>query len=222
MAARYRGESITDHSTAARFGHTLPAVGPCNDGAVADRQSKTLRDMALSMGVLAVVALVLLGMYGWVSFSPAGPTDGQVLATDVDGGLQRAAPLVDFPIVIPAELPAGWTPSSFSFTEAATATAAQPAAVRGGWLTQEGRFITFVQSDGATAQVLTAELGGANPPTGTVQAGDDEWTTTTGRRSEQAWVRTVDGVTFLITGTASEQDFSLLAAAVAAGTTTDG
>ena len=40
---------------------------------------------------------------------------------------------------------------------------------------------------------------------------------TDGRRSEAAWVRTDGDVTFLITGTASPEDFTTLAAAVAAG-----
>ena len=48
----------------------------CHDGRVADRRPKTLRDMALSLGLLAVVALVLVGMYGSVSFSPGRATDG--------------------------------------------------------------------------------------------------------------------------------------------------
>ena len=171
--------------------------------------------MALSAGLIAVITLVLVGMYGGVSFSPAGPTDGQVIATDVTGGLQKAQPLVGFPVVIPTGLPAGWTPNSFSFT-ARPGSTAQPPAARAGWLTSEGRFVTLVQSGGAVADVLTAELGAVAPPRGTVQAGGQEWTVTTGRRSEQAWVRTAADVTYLITGSASPDDFRILAAQVRA------
>ena len=169
--------------------------------------------MALSVGILAIITLVLVGMYGGVSFSPGGPADGQVIATDVTGGLQKAAPLVGFPVVIPAGLPDGWTPNSFSFT-AAPGSAAQPAAARAGWLTPQGRFITLVQSGGAVTDVLTAELGAAAPPNGTVQVGGQQWTVTTGRRSEQAWVRTAGGVSYLITGSASADDFRALAAQI--------
>ena len=175
--------------------------------------------MAWSVGLLAVVALLLYGMYGGVSFSPVSPTDGQTPSADVTGGLQRAAPLVGFSVVIPAGLPADWTASSFSFTEQTAATVAQPAAARGGWLTPAGRFITVVQSDGQTADVLTAELGAAGRPTGTETVDGTEWTVTNGRRSEAAWVRTDGDVTFLITGTAAPEDFTSLARAVAAGTT---
>ncbi len=169
------------------------------------------------MVVLAVVALVLVGMYGGVSFSPGQATDGQAPTADVTGGLQRAAPLMGFPVVIPGDLPTTWNPSSFSFTDKASATADKPPAVRAGWLTEQGRFITVVQSDGVVADVLAAELGTVAPPTGTEQVGPAEWTVTSGRREEAAWLRTDGDVTFLITGTASPEDFRTLALAVAAG-----
>jgi roadblock/LC7 domain-containing protein len=169
--------------------------------------------MALSVGLLAVITLVLVGMYGGVSFSPGGPADGQVITADVTGGLQKAEPLVGFPVVIPASLPSNWTPNSFTFTEK-PGTTGQPPAARAGWLTPEGRFVTLVQSSGAVTDVLTSELGAAAPATGTVQAGGQTWTTTTGRRSEQAWFRTVGDVTYLITGSAPADDFSTLAAQV--------
>jgi hypothetical protein len=176
-----------------------------------------LRDITISMVLLAVVALVLVGMYGGVSFSPGRATDGQTPTADITGGLQRAAPLMGFPVVIPAGLPGTWTPSSFSFTDQTAATTAQPPAVRAGWLTDQGRFITVIQSDGVVADILAAELGTVAPPTGTEQVGAAEWTVTSGRRSEAAWLRTVGDVTFLITGTASPEDFRTLAVAVAAG-----
>ena len=193
----------------------------CNHGDVADRRPKTLRDMALSLGLLAVVSLVLYGMYGQVSFSPGGATEGQAPTADVTGGLERAAPLVGFPVVVPGPLPDGWNANSFSFTEE-PGSPAQPPTVRAGWLTPQGRFITVVQSDGATAEVLVAELGEAQRPTGTEQIGAEVWTVTSGRRDEVAWVRTEDAVTYLITGSASPEDFRKVATAVAAGTTVTG
>jgi len=167
------------------------------------------------MILLAVVALVLVGMYGGVSFSPGQPTDGQTQTADITGGLQRAEPLVGFDVVIPADLPADWTPSSFSFTEQPGTEAAPPAA-RAGWLTEEGRFITLIQSSGAVADVQRAELGSANPETATEQAGGATWSVTAGRRAEVAWIRTAGDVVYLITGTASPDDFRTLAGAAGA------
>ena len=43
--------------------------------------------------------------------------------------------------------------------------------MRAGWLTDQGRFITLVQSSGAAADVLVAEFGAAGPPTGTEPVG---------------------------------------------------
>lgn len=177
--------------------------------------------MALSLGLLAVVVLVLYGMYGGVSFAPGGATEGQAPTADVTGGLQRAAPLVGFPVVVPAALPDGWNANSFSFTEK-PGSLTQPPTVRAGWLTPQGRFITVAQSNGATAAVLAAELGAAGKPTGTEKVGDTEWTVTTGRRSEVAWVRTEDDVNVVITGSAAPEDFRTLATAFAAGTTVSG
>ena len=76
-----RGARAPTREKRIRFGHIRHAAdrlsttagragAPCNDGRVADRRPKTLRDMALSLILLAVVALVLVGMYGGVSFSP--------------------------------------------------------------------------------------------------------------------------------------------------------
>jgi len=194
---------------------------------VADRRQKTLRDMALSLGLVAVVALILVGMYGGISFSPGQATDGQTPTADVTGGFQRAEPLVGFTVVIPPGLPADWHPNSFSFTDPATgegpgATTGGPPAVRGGWLTPDGRYITLVESSGPVPKVLDAELGGEGTRTasGTEQVGDAEWTVTTGRRGEAAWFRTDGtdgGVTFLITGTATPDDFRTLAQATQPG-----
>ncbi len=178
--------------------------------------------MAISMGLIAVVALLLYGMYGGVSFSPGQAIDGPAPTADVTGGLTRAAPLVGFPVVIPAGLPAGWNPNSFSFVDKSAASTTAPAVVRAGWLTTEGRFISLAQSDGAVADLLDSELGAVAPPNGTTMAGGVEWTTTTGRRQEAAWVRTVGDVTFLITGSASPDDFQTLAAAAATGSVVPG
>ena len=181
---------------------------------VADRRSKTLRDMALSMGFIAVVALVLYGMYGMITFSPGAATDGQTPTADVTGGFERAEPLVGFTVLVPADLPETWTANSFSFTDKSAASTEKPAAVRGGWLTEQGKFITVVESNGAVTDVLNAELGAAGSAAGTERVGDADWTVTTGRRGEAAWFHTADGVTYLITGSAPAEAFVTLAKAL--------
>lgn len=184
---------------------------------VAVTRAKTLSSMAIAAAVLGLIAFGLMFLYGNASFAPAGPSDGQAPTADVDGGLTRAAPLVGFPVVIPTGVPDDWHPNSFSFTAAPGSTEA-PAAVRAGWLTEQGRFLTAVQSSGALEDVQQAELGDVGPATGKVDVGGVTWTEVPGRRSEVAWVRTAGDVTYLITGSASPEDFQKLAAALAAGT----
>lgn len=184
---------------------------------VAVTRAKTLSSMAIAAAVLGLVAFGLMFLYGNASFAPAGPSDGQAPTADVDGGLTRAAPLVGFPVVIPTGVPDEWHPNSFSFT-AAPGTSAAPAAVRAGWLTEQGRFLTAVQSSGALPDVQQAELGQVGPATGQVDVDGVTWTEVPGRRTEVAWVRTVGDVTYLITGSASTDDFRTLAAGLAAGT----
>ena len=174
----------------------------------------------MSMGLLALVALVVVGVYGMVNFSPGRPSDGATPTADVMGGFDRAAPLVGFDVVYPTGIPESWHANSFSFTDPAT-TQGQPAAVRGGWLTAAGRFITLIESDGEIADVLRIELGAATPATGTQDVDGTEWTVTTGRRGEAAWFRTEGPaggkVTHLITGSASQDDFTILARGVDRG-----
>ncbi len=178
---------------------------------------KTLSSMAVAAAVLGLIAFGLMFLYGNASFAPAGPSDGQAPTADVDGGLTRAAPLVGFPVLIPAGLPDGWHPNSFSFT-AAPGTKDAPPAVRAGWLTEQGRFVTVVQSNGRLEDVQQAELGEVTTATGQVDVDGVTWTEVPGRRTEAAWVRTAGDVSYLITGSASPDDFRKLAAAVAGGT----
>lgn len=190
--------------------------GAWDDGGVAVTRPKTLSSMAIAAAVLGLIAFGLMFMYGSASFAPAGPSDGQTPTADVDGGLTRAAPLVGFPVVIPKELPDDWHPNSFSFT-AAPGSSDAPPAVRAGWLTGQGRFLTLVQSSGKLEDVQRAELGEVGPASGKVDVDGVVWTEVPGRRTEVAWVRTDGDVTYLITGSASAEDFRKLAVATANG-----
>ncbi len=166
----------------------------------------------MAVAALAVMVFGVMFFYGQASFAPAGPSDGQAPTADVDGGMTRAAPLVGFPVVIPANLPESWQANSFTFT-AAPGSDQQPAAVRGGWLTEDGRFITLVQSAGQLPQIQQAELGTVGSATEVVDVDGTTWTVVPGRRSEVAWLRPAGDVTYLITGSASANDFRALAVA---------
>lgn len=184
---------------------------------VADRKNKTIRDMGISMGVIVAIALVFSLLNGGFSFSPGKASGGDSQTADVQGGFANAGRTTEFPVVVPKGVPASWHASSFSMTPAPGTTAAPPTA-RGGWLTETGSYITLIQSSGAVAAVLTAEIGvAAGRTTGSVTAGGAQWATGPGVRQEVAWSRTANGVTLVITGNAVPADFQKLAAAVAGG-----
>jgi hypothetical protein len=173
--------------------------------------------MTVALVVLAVCAFGLMFLYGQASFSPGTPGDGQAPTADVTGGLNRAAPLVGFPVVIPDDLPDDWHPNSFTFT-AAPGSDDRPAAVRTGWLTDQGRFITLIQSSGELPQIQRAELDLVGSATAVEDVDGQTWTVVPGRRDEVAWVRPAGDLTYLITGSAAPEDFRILAAAVDSGT----
>lgn len=171
--------------------------------------------MGISMGVIVALALVFSLLNGGFSFSPGKASGGNSQTADVQSGFATAGRVTDFAVVVPKGLPAAWHASSFSLTPAPGTSAAPPTA-RGGWLTATGDYIALIESSGTSAAVLTAELGGdAIVTTGSVTAGGAQWATGPGVRQEIAWSRTAAGVTYLITGNASPDDFRQLAAAIA-------
>ncbi len=180
---------------------------------VAERRNKTIRDMAISMGVIIIGVLVIVGLYGGFSFAPAGPRGGVAPTADVQGGFETAGRVTGFEVVVPKKIPADWHPNSFTISKPDPAGA--PAAVRGGWLTPSGSFISLIESPAPAAALLTAEIGQAGPSTGSTTSGGAEWTVNPGRRTELAWVRTAGGITLLITGSATPAEFARLAQTVA-------
>jgi hypothetical protein len=181
---------------------------------VADRRNKTMRDMALSMGLLVVVVLAFVFFNGQASFSPGGPSGGAVPSANVQSGFAEAKADTGFTALMPQGLPANWSPNSFSTTGLHDAGGVSPTA-RGGWITPDGRFITLIQSTGTIPQVQQAELGATAAVTGSIDAGGASWKVTSGRRGEQAWMRTDGALTLLITGDAPVSDFQTLAQSIA-------
>lgn len=179
-------------------------------------------DMAVAMAAVLVVVLAIAWYSGTLSLGPPGGSDPEQTHTaDIDAGFDHAASVVDFPLLIPRDLPDGWHPSSFTFDNPAAAGSLAdtgPAVVRGGWVTQDGDFITLIESDASIGQLLAVEIGaGAGIDRGTVVAGGATWSITDGRRAETVWIRSIGATTVLITGDAPEDDFMTMARAIAVG-----
>ncbi len=171
--------------------------------------------MVLTLSVVLVV-VAFIALYGSrVIFAPVGsPATGEVPTADVVGGFRHAQRSLDFPVTVPAEVPAGWHPNSFSVSDPERNGPGTVASVRGGWVTPAGAFIMLVESAGDPNQVLQSEIGSVGTSRGTSHAGGATWTVTTGVRSEAAWIRSSGRTTFLITGSASEADFVALAESI--------
>jgi len=171
--------------------------------------------MAAAVAVLVgglVVVLLLMGQLGVGNSTD----DAAAPAADAIGGLERAKAELGLPVVVPNGLPSNWQANSFQVS--ASTGAGDPTVVRAGWLTPDGRFVSLVQSTASPGDLVTAEIvtpGSADR--GTATAGGLEWQVYPGLRDEVVWVRAAGPLSQLITGSASESDFQVLAAAVAVG-----
>ena len=173
-----------------------------------------MRDMLLSMIVLAVIVLVLAAITRSCSFSPGGPSvDASALPTvDVSAELGAAASQVRFPVRQPAP-PADWRANSASVAPIGADNTHTVVTI--GWLTAASRFVQLNQSDASVTDLVdqvSGQSGGVTAQGSTLVAGQT-WTVYQGVRDEQAWVRDLGPVRLLITGNGTPAEFSTLAAA---------
>jgi hypothetical protein len=179
-----------------------------------------MRDMLLSMVVLAIAVLVLAGITKGCSFSPGGPsTSSSGLQTvDVTGELQAAAAQVKFPVREP-HLPAGWHPNSDSVGSVGTNGSDQ--AVRIGWITPGGRYLQLSQSDATAADLVRTAAGldsdASVQATGTQVVNGTKWTVYPGVRSESSWAADLGNVRLFITGNGNTNEFRTIVAATLSG-----
>jgi hypothetical protein len=179
-----------------------------------------VRDMVLSMVVLAVVVLALAAISNGFSFSPGGASSNtsNVPTVDVAAELQAAVGQVKFPLREP-KLPAGWRANSDSLDPIGPHGTAQ--AVRVGWITPDGRFLQLSQSNARPLDLVrdAAGLGGDVPvsATGTETVNGTQWTVYPGIRSESSWVVDLGAVRLFVTGNGSAAEFRTLATAALTG-----
>jgi uncharacterized protein DUF4245 len=179
-----------------------------------------MRDMVLSMVVLAVGVLILAAISTGFSFSPGGAsTDTSNLQpVDVHGELQAAVGQAKFPLREP-RLPAGWRANSDSVD--AIGGNGTDQAVRVGWITPDGRYLQLSQSNATPLDLVrsAAGLGADVPvaPTGKVTVNGTQWTVYPGIRSESSWMVDLGPVRLFVTGNGTTDEFRTLAAAALNG-----
>jgi Protein of unknown function (DUF4245) len=181
------------------------------------RSALTVRDMLGALVVLVLVVLVAGGISRSCTFAPTGPTvdASRLPVVDAPAELARLAPDSSFPLRVPA-VPADWRANAVDRTSLPES----GRTVRIGYLTPDGRYLRLQQGDASEEAMLRAEAGAAAPGQGVVDVEGQRWVAYTGERGEPIWITEVAGepaVRMLVTGSGSDADFRMLAAAAVRG-----
>lgn len=185
-----------------------PAEGPPAPSSAVERLGRfTAANMLRSMLPLLVICLLLVG---WVTFRQSGDTG--VRTVDPSSTVQLAAARAGYQVLVPTGLPESWQATS-ARTDAGNASDGDPVTLEVGYLTPLEEYAGFVLTDDASAAALTGVVEGAQEE-GVRVLGDRTWVRLRTERSETALVFERDGVTVLVTGSATDEELDALAAAV--------
>ncbi len=183
---------------------TSPEPTPADPPAARGRRGGTIRDLAISIGVLVVplVAVVALCQPG-----DSGPTK-----IDPSRAYAGARAEAGFPVREPAGLE-GWAATNATFRE----TAAGTATLRVSYLTPAGRYAQLVQSSVPADELIPAELGGGSPRgAATIQGA--AWQHYSARQpDDRAYVLLEPTVTVIVVGDATDGELRTLVTALRPG-----
>ncbi len=182
------------------------------------RGDTSVRDLIWACLILVPVALLIFSVGGSCSFSPGTPAEDAASAPTVDAPARIAeyARGSTFPLRLPD------VPFRVNSTDRGPVEGGGTA-VRIGFVTPDADFLSLVQTDGTVEGVLATESGSAGrgdgPPTmrGTVQAGGLTWEVYGAEGGEPFRIATLPGrpeVRVLVTGSASDEQFTTLATAL--------
>ncbi|MFC8385268.1 DUF4245 domain-containing protein [Nocardia sp. NPDC057272] len=170
------------------------------------------RDLFWSLIPLVLAAVVLAGVASQCTVATNGPTQGQIPHFDADAALSSDAKTLSFPIRKPA-LPQGWVSNSGSRDTIATAGGGAVSTV--GYITPQGTYMRYSQTD-ASEEALSRQELGSRYPTGTQEVAGQKWVVYSEPTEETAWIADLGGVRILITGAGNEAAFTTLATAITA------
>ena len=189
-----------------------PPVEDAPTPPVPDRLSKqTFANMLRS---LVPLVLIILAVVWWTAFRQSADVQ-PVKTVDPSTSVQLAANRAGYPLLVPTDLPRGYRPTSVR-TDAGNAGEGDPVTLEIGYVTPKDQFAEFVISDDPRDDAVTALLNDADPA-GSVQIGGDTWTRATRLHEgdqETVLSRTVDGVTVVVSGSASESELETVAGSV--------
>jgi hypothetical protein len=193
-----------------RSPHASPDEGtPEPQGSpAADRVTRfTYANMLRSLLPLVLICLVIVG---WQAFQRKA--EDPVREIDPTSTVRVVAERAAYPLVAPAGLPEDYRPTSVR-TDAGDAGEGDPVTLEIGYVTPSTEFAGFVVSDDPRAEPVRNVLADAREE-GSVRLGGTTWTRSTTERGETALSRVQDGVTVVVTGSASDEELETVAEAV--------
>ena len=148
-----------------------------------DRTKRGIRDLILSLAVVAVFVAFLFAVV-W------RPAPEAVKPVDTQFPLEAARAQADYPVLFPEGLPSGWTPTSARFENGTWFV---------GYVTPEQEYVAVTQTAGDSAdfvkeQTLEGQADGSRTIDGT------QWQQFISG-DQRSLVRTGDGSTTVVTGT---------------------
>ncbi|NUU23347.1 MAG: DUF4245 domain-containing protein [Streptomycetaceae bacterium] len=173
-----------------------------DDGGVAKKRGlETVRDMVFSLGVVGIVVVVLLVLGRHSEQDPVKPIDYSVK-------FQQASQVAPYPLLAPQGLPERWRATSAEYDPD------DPAATTWhiGFINPDQQYAAVEQGNGPS-DPFVAEKGFDGKPVGSVDVAGEQWRSYDGPKY-RSLVRVKDGVTTMVTGTATFEDLARLAAAL--------
>lgn len=180
-----------------------PAVDPALERANRLNAANMLR----SMLPLVLICLVIVW---WTTLRQSG--DEGVRTVDPSTTVQLADARAAYPLLVPEGLDADYRVTS-ARTDAGNAGDGDPVTLEIGYLTPAEKYAGFLVSDDPRADPLATVLDGSQEQ-GTVEIDGQTWTRSVTEKDETALLREADGVTVVVTGSASEKELETVAAAV--------
>lgn len=164
----------------------------------------------------ALVPLTLLTVLAVLFAWPRGEDNTKVTEIDPAPAIAQAQERAPYDLLVPATSGPGalgdkWRATSTRIDAGTAAT--DPFAFRIGYVTPDGEFAMFVESNDAPAAVLASV--GPTRGSGSETIDGQPWATTeTSSRGETVLTRTTGDVTLLVTGSAALNDLKALAASL--------
>jgi hypothetical protein len=180
---------------------------PVVDPAIERANRLNAANMLRSMLPLVLICLVIVW---WTTLRQSA--DVRVQTVDPSTTVQLAAARADYTVLVPTGLGEEYLVTS-ARTDAGNAGAGDPVTLEIGYLTPAEEYAGFVVSDDPRADPLAAVLDGAQEQ-GTAEIGGETWARFLTENEETAFSREVDGVTVVVSGSATDEELETVAGAV--------